>query len=181
MEIRRIKSREEIERAEKIKGRWITGVLLFLLLASTAGFAFTSGDRNSGQTSNTDQTQVNGKYAITFGSTTLYFSSSIQQVKNISVNMTSNLNSYYGRTLYLDSNNSFVTNEIGTTLGNYVSLRLACYGKCDQDLPEKTCNDSIIVYRTSSVDRVYESGNCTFVDGDIRAVDAFLLKTFGTY
>lgn len=179
MELKKIRTQEEIARSEKVKIRWISGVLLFILIASTAGFAFMSGDED---TKITQPTNPNGKFEAKFGSNSLYFVNKLDDVRNVSVELNRTLNDFYGGKIYLDTNNSYISSEIGSILGSYVEkIQFACYGSCERDLPEKQCNETIIVFRQSSESRVYEKDNCTFIEGDIRAADAFLYKTFGFY
>ena len=55
----------------------------------------------------------------------------------------------------------------------------ACYGECERDLPEKSCEEKIIVFRESQEKQIYQEGNCIFIDGDLSSVDAFLYKILG--
>src|SRR3989344_1756426 len=78
--------------------------------------------------------------------------------------------------------NQEATNEIASTLGIYSQrIQLVCYGSCEQDLPEKDCSEEIIVFKDSQENKVYQEENCIFIEGDIKAVDAFLYKILGYY
>jgi len=180
MELKKIRTQEEIATAEKKKIRWISGILLFILIASTLGFALMSGEKT---TNNQNQAVAsNGKFMASFGSNTLYFTNNMSDIENVSIDVNRTLNDFYGNRVYLDTNNSYVYSEIYSILGNYVQkITIACYGSCEKDLPEKSCNDTIIVFRQAAENKVYENGNCTFIEGDLKAVDAFLYKTFGFY
>ena len=69
--------------------------------------------------------------------------------------------------------------EISLSLGRYTGrIQEACYGKCDKDLPEKDCTQNLIVWKDSAENKVYSQGKCVFIEGDLRAVDAFLYKIF---
>ena len=90
---------------------------------------------------------------------------------------------YAGKQLYVASDNNAVLQEIGLNLGNYVPrVHRACLGVCEDNLPEKSCDgeDNLIVWNSdASVGGVYQEQNCIFIDGDLRAVDAFLYKILG--
>jgi len=65
-------------------------------------------------------------------------------------------------------------------LNAYASrVQEACYGKCDKNLPEKSCNDSLIVFRQNDSEKISQSDNCIFIEGNLRDADAFIYKLFG--
>ena len=87
---------------------------------------------------------------------------------------------YRGNILYIDSESEQVTGEIWNSVGRFAQrVQEACLGQCERDLPEKSCEDHIIVYREKSENRVYQDDNCVFIEGDMKAVDAFLYSAFG--
>ena len=180
MNIRRPETPEVLERRKKIRNRWVTGIILFLLIASTAGFAFMSadGNNNNGGNGNVD---VTGKYKYNFGNNPLYFSNDLKDIKNISIDINFTLNDYYNQKVYVSNGNYVATNELAVLQPYTEKIQFACYGNCTEDLPEKTCADKMIVVRNSAFERVSQEGNCTFVDGGLRAMDAFLYKIFGFY
>jgi hypothetical protein len=96
-------------------------------------------------------------------------------------NILPDLNQYYSKPLYIDTENDIIYGEIASTLGRYSErVQYGCYGSCENSsYPEKTCADNLIVVRQSNQNRVYQNNSCVFIDGDMQAVDAFLYKMFG--
>ena len=92
------------------------------------------------------------------------------------------INDFSGKTLYIDSENLAVNGEILNNLGKYsYRIQEACYGECERNLPEKSCEDNFIVFRESEERNVYQEENCIFIDGDLSSVDAFLYKILGFF
>lgn len=177
--MRRIETREEIELRQKKKNRMLSMFMLIILVGSTVGFAFLYRT-DSGQVDSVNGQNVGNGWAYKVGDQTLVFSVPPESIGNVSVNIYSNLNSYYNSILYIDSDNQAVINEVANTLGRYTGkMQLACYGECSEDLPEKDCTNNIIVWKGSNFNKVYQEDKCIFIEGDLRAVDAFLFEIFG--
>ncbi|MBS3091276.1 hypothetical protein J4217_02395 [Candidatus Pacearchaeota archaeon] len=181
--LRKIESAEEKAKREKRRNRLLIGVMLLLLLGSTAGYSFLSGDKDNAQKVGSNGVQnIGGQWAANYNGQTLYFSSSPETAKNISLSTFFSLQDYYQKSVYVvaDTDSSNVNYEIASTLGQYTGrMQPACYGSCDKDLPEKNCTDYLIVWNSSAANNVYQKDNCVFIDGDITAIDAFLYKIFG--
>jgi len=182
--MRNIRTQEEIDKSKKIRGRILAGFMLLLLLGSVAGFAFLSSPGNGGNVNpqlNTGSGRaynVGHSWALNFNGQEIYFRYSDEEVKEIDVQVFLGLGDYYGKTLYIDSENREVYNEIVGTLGQ-LALRVqeACYGECNRDLPIKDCNENLIIYRNGE-NKAYQNQSCVIIDGDLMAVDAFLYKMF---
>ena len=86
---------------------------------------------------------------------------------------------YYRKVVYVASDNKGAMYEIGQNLGKYTErMQEACYGNCSENLPEKNCSDLLIVFDESIERKVYQEENCVFIEGDLKAVDAFLWRIF---
>ncbi|MBI2632042.1 hypothetical protein HYW75_03495 [Candidatus Pacearchaeota archaeon] len=187
--MRKIESSEEIERREKRRNRILTGFMLGILVFSTLGFAFfynSSGTQNSGQKNDINSNgkpivEQNGdRWSVRFGDQVLIFSTSPEIAKNISANFSSTLSDFQSSPLYLFIKNDGIKAEVGSTLGLYTQrVQEACYGKCKENLPEKNCTNNFIIWKESEENRVYQEEKCIFIEGDIRAADAFLYRVFG--
>ncbi len=170
--MRRIESAEEIERKAKRRARLFAVMMLIILVGSTAGYAFFSNIGDSNIQPNDDN---QGRWEHTFANQKLYLSNSPSAVENVDVEVSMTINDYAGKSLYIASENTGITTEISSTLGLFVSrTQLACYGKCEENLPEKNCTDNLIVWKSSAENKVYQADKCVFIEGDIRAADAFL-------
>lgn len=181
--MRKIGSERELEKRKKRNMTIISLFILAVLVVSTAGYAFISrpDDGSNTGTSNAEGTvrYTGSLWAVTINGVELLFTNSPEEVENVSVEGDYSLVKYSGASVYLVSGNTAVKNEIATTLGRYTAkMQEACYGECTEDLPEKDCSSNLIVWADSSQNRVYQQENCVFIEGDLRAVDAFLYKTF---
>ena len=179
----RIQSKEEIERKEK-RRKFALGIFFIVLLVlSTAGFALTAvyNSNSNNIKSQSNEAQYNGKYWVyNSGGQEYYFSNKIEDVTFDNVEISKQISGYYGKNIYIDSENEEVTGILANNLGRASSrIQEACYGKCNRDLPEKDCSENLIVWRNSQENKVHEEQNCVFIDGDLKAVDAFLYRLLG--
>ncbi len=187
--IRRIESAEEKENREKKRARIVGFVLLGIMILSTFGYAFFNNIGNEKPASNSEiNNDLNGsivqqsgdRWSINYGGQRILFFSSPNNVKNISNDFNITLGEYSNRPLYIASNNSGIREEISSSLGLFTSrVQEACYGQCDKNIPEKNCTDNLIIWKDSNENRVYQKEKCIFLEGDIRAADAFLYKILG--
>jgi hypothetical protein len=184
--MRRIQTPEEIEKKRKRNSLLMGIFMLGILVLSTAGFAFfLNPDALSNGNDNTADVPTSGsvgnRWTETISGQQLYFTNSPNDVEDIPVDITLFLHSYSGLPLFLNSENAAINTEIATTLGRFASrVQEACYGECDNpDLPEKNCNENLIIWKDSIENKVYQEENCVFIEGDIGAVDAFLFKILG--
>lgn len=176
--MKKILTREEIEKRRKRNVMIMSTIMLAILVLSTAGYGFLyAGDTNS--QSNPNNQNLDNRFGADVYGRQLYFNYYPEDTNIVSVVGAYNLNDYIGKILYVASENPVVINEITSTLGE-VSGRVqrACYGRCDEDLPEKNCDDNLIIWKDSNENKVYKENNCVFIEGDLRAVDAFLFKVF---
>lgn len=170
--MRRIESEDERERKVKRRNIYLTIFMLLILLISTAGYAFFSGNR-------TTSNEIEEVHSVNINGQSFYMTNSKNDVKNISVNINAGLSFYSGNNVYVASDSQQVSYEIFSTIGAYAShIQNACYGNCTENLPEKTCSDKLIVWSLSTENNVYQRENCIFIEGDLKAVDAFIYKIF---
>ncbi len=185
MNIRNIGSKEEQEKKKKRRIKILTIGMLILLALSSAGFAFLSNPgsnsaQNAQNKNNNGVQDLGGRWGLNYGGQNLVFSNSPESVKEVNVETGLTANNFYGGDLYIDSQNPGIVNEIASTIGRFSNRwQEACYGKCDRNLPEKNCTDSMIIFKESQDKRVYEQDKCVFIEGDMSSVDAFLYKLFG--
>ncbi len=180
--MRKIGSEREIAEKRKRNSLLIGAFILLILVLGTVGYGFLSNPNLNSGTAGADYeegkvTEINGRWEAIVNGQVYYFSNSIETIKNISVDESLNINDFSGVNLYIDANNTAIMNELYQNL-RYYSLKISegCYGSCDRDIPEKDCSDNLIVWRDSIENRVYQEEKCIFIEGDLRAVDAFLYK-----
>jgi hypothetical protein len=184
LEIRKIESAEESERKRKRNTLILSILMIAILLFSTAGY-FSMRDNEDTTNSNKNVENIGDSWILKYGDQSLRLSNSPESAENVSILMFKNLESYYGKTVYVAYENEVQFYEVASTLGRYTErMQPACYGKCEKDFPEKTCNDTMIVIKNLNEtepgkSKIYEEDNCLFIEGNLVAVDAFIYKIFG--
>ena len=184
--MRRIQNQEEIERKNKRRTIILSIIMLLLLLISTIGFAFLSAPDTSSNNQNINPQAQNQRsefdsISFQYQGAPINLISTYNDIKNITIDTTITPESYSGNILYIDASNQGILQEIGSTIGRFASrAQEACYGKCEKNLPEKNCTDNMIVWKESPQNKVYQQDKCVFIEGDMRAVDAFIYKLFGS-
>jgi len=182
--MRRIGSDKKLEKRKRNTATFISLFILAILIISTAGYAFITNSNPQQTQSNTNPQggaiYSNGLWVVSLGSQNFYLINSPESVQNVSVEITMPLSGYSGKPLYIVSNNSAINNEIFSVVGNYASrIQRACYESCEEDLPEKDCSENMIIWKDSAEKKVYQEGNCIFIEGDLTSVDAFLYRILG--
>ncbi len=179
--IKPLVSEAEKERKKNKRNYILIGFILLLLVASSASFAFISNPTPQTNTgSSSPVTSVGGKYALQYGAETIYFTNSPEQTNNISTEILFTLNNYYSQPLYIATESDLIYYEISSTLGRYPErVQHACYGPCNLSYAEKNCTENLIVINPNIENKVTQQDKCVFIEGDMRAVDAFLYKIFG--
>ncbi len=188
----KIKTKTELEKQRK-KNNIVLGVILIsLMLFSSLGYAFFSGDSNTSKKkyNNFNFIESNGLWATEVGNRVFYFTYLPQEVDNISIKGTYNLQDYSEKPIYFINTNEAI-GEILRTLGDYVlRYQEACLENCtNENIPQKTCEDNLIIFKDSQdlssssqeiATEVYKDKNCIYITGDfIKASDAFLYKLLG--
>jgi hypothetical protein len=181
--MRKILSQSEIERKKKRNLFIISMLILGVLVLGTVGYAFLDKTNTSqDDTQNLDKeysvSYLGNSWRIVYKDQVYITSFSPDDVKNISVNIQMSLSSISNKPLFIASGNDAVTSEIASALQRYTqrAVQKACYGSCIEDLPEKNCSSNLIVWKDAPENKVYQSENCIFLEGDLRSADAFLFK-----
>ncbi|MEK6893164.1 MAG: hypothetical protein AABX07_03080 [Nanoarchaeota archaeon] len=184
--MRRIETQEEKEKRQKRRTRVFGMIMLLIMVISTIGYAFiTFQEDSNGSKKSAGQAQAqnfDSRWILDYNGQQMALSSSKESLANISTAIFLDINNYAGNPVYIDSgNSSIILYELASNLESYASKVLpACYGVCDLNLPEKNCSSFLIVYEKANENKVYQQENCVFIEGDVRAADAFLYKIFDT-
>lgn len=182
--MRKIQTPEEIEKKRKRNMIIMSVLMLGILTISTIGYSFLSADEDEEQGLNDEDgdgiVAYGGKWLVDLNGKQLLLENHPDELKNISVNISINANSYANQEIYVDSANQGVFSEIAINLNGFAGkIQKACYGSCEEDLPEKNCSANLIVWRENAENKIYQEENCIFIDGDLKSVDAFLYRIFG--
>jgi len=176
--MRRIISEEEMRKKKKRNNSILGAIMLIILVSGTAGYAFIVSPYDTSSNNNQND-PADGRWVLNYQGRQHYFINSPDSVSDIPLDTSKNINSYAGSITYLVSDNDAVSVEIASILGSYSArVQKACLGSCEEDLPEKDCSENLIVFRESLENKVYEEENCVFIEGDLRAADAFLYNLF---
>lgn len=179
--MRSIQTEDEREKKRKRNTRIMGIVLAVLMLGSTLGYAFSMFfSSRTPDPIPLNSTQTNQPLVITSNGLSFALMSAMQDINLIPINMTRRVSDYASTTLFIVSEDNLATQELVGVLTNYAGrVQRACYGPCaSEDLPEKTCADNLIVVRSNMTQSVSQQQNCIFIDGDIKATDAFLYRLF---
>jgi len=185
--MRKIVSREYIEKKQS-RDRMIIGlVLISLMILSTAGYAFYSSDKKDIEKINYNGFEFvrnNGFWDLEVSGQKFSFQYLPNESFDIEINLQKSLADYTGKVLYF-SEKSLGSQEILMNIGRYVErAQLACFEEsCEDDLPIKNCSDNFIIFRESNFSKIVNENNCVYIisnfEDQVRSSDAFLYKILG--
>jgi len=159
-------SKEEKERREKRRTRTISLTLLLIMVLSTFGYAFIFYREDNQKKNQNANSNNQDEIFLTYPK---------EEVNEIPVNITKNLEDYKGKIFYLAGANENESIEVLRGLrGVIYNIQPACYGHCEYDLPEKNCTEQLVVLVPGKNQRVYQEEECIFIEGGLKALDAFL-------
>ncbi len=179
--MKRIQTAEEVEKKQRVVKLVAGSVLIFLMVFSTAGFALNGIGGNSDSEEISEEVYFDGNYWIyNLGNQQFYFNNKLEDTSEVSVDISSKLNDFSQKSMYIDSENVEAFSEISNNLGRYSSrVQEACYGECERDIPEKDCSENLIIFEEGVERKVTQKDNCIFIEGDLLSVDAFLYEVLG--
>ena len=173
--------------AEKTKRRnaVVVGLILVgLMIVSTAGYSLMGNEDEDSSTKEyrgLEFVRQNGLWRTVISNQVFGFQYLPEEVGNVSVLGTYDINSYVGKPLYFVKPDA-ATSEILNNLGDYVlRWQEACIEgiECGGDYPVKNCSDNVIVFEfpENNETEVYKQESCVYISGDsVRGADAFLYK-----
>ncbi len=190
--MKKILTKSEKEKRER-RNKTILGIILtFLLLASTAGFAFFSGDDEvQGKTIEYNGREFyqdeSGYYYTIISNKQFAFAYSPYETEDIQINFNPSILTYSNKPLFIVSDSPDFTSEIARNLQNSVlRMQEACYDdveNCRAELPIKNCSENLIVLKYENITSVTQKENCVIIktkSGEAaKAADAFLYKLLG--
>ena len=181
--MRKILSEEELLARQSKRNKWISILILVMMVFGTAGAAFVyNSETKQPGSGNSKVTQNGGRWFAEFSGTTLSFLTSPESaLNNTKISIIPDFNRFYQQPLYIDTNDSLAYGEIYSSLGLFSQrTQQACYQECENsDLVQKDCTNNLIVFKPSENKSIAENQSCIFIQGDLSTVDAFLYRTFG--
>ncbi len=173
--MRRIETAEQKERKHKRNVMILSVFMLAILVFGTVGYAFSYAFIGNGSSRSS-----HAGTSVVIGSTTVPLINSRKTVSEINVTSFVTPGTYSRKPLYIVSTNNRIISELASTIGQYSErVQEACYGSCNKNLPIKNCTsgENIIIWKDSQTNNVYQNNSCVFIEGDMRAVDAFIYHT----
>lgn len=180
--MRKISSKYELQKAQK-RNQWVIGgVLIFLMLASTLGFAF-QGGFGSGNIDNGGNVityngfqfeNINGFWVLG----NFVFRYNPGQISDLETSLES-LDSYREKPLHIYSESPQAESEIRVNLGQFTG------GIENADSENaRDCSDNFIIIKEDTISKIEQSSGCVFIHGRNQAelvenADLFLFKIFG--
>jgi hypothetical protein len=189
--MRRIVSKTEKKKKQRINQIIVGGVLIVIMFMSVLGYAF------YGQTDSEDSTKKliygdyeflisNGYYLLNLGNYQFGFRTNPKESLGEIQGNLNKLNAYSNKPLYIFTEDPQASNEIGINLGNMAQrIQFACLEEenCEENLPIKNCSDNFISISKSEENLIKQEENCVFIEGKeeelIKVVDEFLYHVIG--
>ncbi|MBU2616905.1 MAG: hypothetical protein KKB79_02925 [Nanoarchaeota archaeon] len=192
--MKRIISKHHRERKNRTNQIIVAGVLLFVMLFSTLGYAFQGGSGIQKDDSSDEVLTYNGLDFVYYNGFwilgKLSFRYNPEEVLNIipSVDGLRDASLYQNIPLYVQSEDSDSKSEIETNMGIISSsVDSACLESesCGEGIPIISCDgtDKLIVIREGNSSSIRQDGNCVFIEGKsyelLQMTDRFLFEILG--
>jgi hypothetical protein len=189
--MRRIGSKAEDERKEKIKRRIVGISLLSIMVLSVFGIMISSigvNKNNPGQITYKGTIFLNQQERWFFSKSNIEFTimNSPENLTEIPMENMNPIDYYSGKPLYLSSTDKSLESEVYYNLQSIASrIQSGCLNntKCDGDFPIKTCEDNFIIIEESNETSITQDLNCVFLKAPKqniqKALDSFFLKIIG--
>ncbi len=185
--MRKIVSKQEEEKKKRIRQFVIGGVLIAIMVLSTAGYSLFSSESQQGKKveyKGIEFIESNGYWSANIQGTQFTFKYNPLQINN-SGRVLKTISDYYQKPLYISSEDSDAEIEIYRNLDNFVLRRqYACLEKeCKENFPVKNCTDNFIIIKRANASSLKQQDNCIFIEGKdkeiINAADSFLFQIIG--
>ncbi len=192
--MRKIETKEVIERRKTRTKILVGGLMIFLLVISTAGYAFfnnPSVERESIKYNDIRFERAdNGLWVWEFEGQSFYNYYNPEEINSfeLSFDFYPTLNDFYDKPLYYTSGNEEAISILLYDLGRYSSRsqEVCLEGReanCSEDLIVKDCSNSILVFVESEQPKAYKTNNCVFIEGSydyqLKVSDKIVYQTLG--
>lgn len=175
MEVRRLGTRVDTQQSS----RRFVWFILGLLVVSSIGYSFLSAPTTDAPVSPSSTTGVYpeglGWAADVYGAH-LTFSSDPVTLANITFETNVTLSELSTSTLYVADESALA--QLSTSLGQLISLQEVCVGRCERDVPEKSCEGSewILQWDRTATNGITQQKRCITIGGDAGVIDAFAYR-----
>jgi len=197
MQVRKIMTREQIEKRDRNKKIIISAILVAIMIFSSAGYAFFSNDST---TTKAEKITYGGTEFIKTDYGAWQFTKNSYQFEtkftpndttNISTQISKTLTSYYQKPLYFGVNSKedisvSEESEIIRNMGNIIERydRSCLNENCTEDKPIKDCfSNNVIIFKESNESVIRTEEGCIVLYSPLyeqeRVADAFLFHILG--
>ncbi len=179
--MRKIRTKEQIEKGNKRKQLILGIVLIFLLVVSTAGFSWLSKEDETTKGVVTEKGfkfyEQNGFWLTQIGDKVFSFSYLPSEVENITIEGIYDLNNYTNQPLYFNKLEEGAIEILNNIKSYILRYQKACTNEeCKEDIPTKDCSNNFIIFEEGG-SLVYKKENCVYIVGEQKkGADAFLYK-----
>ena len=184
--MRKIISKSQEEKSRNRKQLSVGLILIAIMLMSVIGYGFVGKEEENAQKVNYNGFEFvkkNEFWITKTGNLQFVFKYNPKEIEKIGGDL-KDLENYYGKPVYISSDDNEVVAEIYTNLNQIVQrMQKACLEgeKCeDKNLPIKTCKDNFIVVKESENSKIEQKENCVFIYGKqedlLKLGDEFLFK-----
>ena len=188
--MRKIISKHKQNRKQRRNQFILAGLLIFIMFFSVLGYSFMGRNDEKIQKINYNGFEFIAQNSFWFtskGDLNFIFRYNPKQTDEIDSEVKYS-NNYYGKPLYIYSENNEAELEIYKNLDQIVQIiRDACLDedqeRCQEDWPIKTCEFNFIIIEASNESNIIQEENCVFIYGAqenlTKITDEFLFKTLG--
>ncbi len=194
--MRKIIPKHKEEKKNRMKQLLVGGILIFVITASILAYSFgfsekaekTEGSSNKKIIYNgLDFIQQNDFWFTEISNLQFFFKYNPQEAEDVKINyITKTINDYYGKPLYINSENIESEYEIYRNLDQIILRRqYACLENqtCEKEFPVKTCDDNFIIIEEKNESKITQDENCIFIQGKkedlTKLTDRFLFRILG--
>lgn len=192
--MRKITSKHDEEKKQR-RTRLVLGFfLIFIMLFSTLGYAFSYISNQATQNTQTAETinyngfqftNQNGFWISSVNGNSFILKNNPNEVPEI-ISKLNGISSYKNKPLYIFSESIEAESEIRTNMAIFSErIQNACIegASCEGNFPIKNCNDNLIIIKKGEQESVTQENNCVYIIGKQenlgKLADRFLLNIFG--
>lgn len=194
--MRKIKSKEEVEKRQKINSSIIGIILILVMLSSVLGFAFFSGSRNTGNKQKIKYNGIkfvrneNNLWEFEIGEYEFMTSHHPLETEDINAEFNIGVNDFKNKPLYYTNyvnGNKRAIDEVMVNVGRFAQrYQEVCLNgrECDDEgMVVKDCTNNVIVFSESEQIKIYKQENCIFIGApyseQVLAGNKLIFKIFG--
>ena len=183
--MRKIVSKFEVDKRKRRNQFIVGGVLIFLMIISTLGYAFQGQTQNSGGavTNTTTYNGIsfsyqNGFWVTGYSEKRIAFTYAPSQLASDLSNLTKSITDFQNKPVYIYSEDSNSTSEFSVNLAGFASQVITTQG-----ISFKDCSQNSIIIQKSLTDSISQQDNCILISGQeqdlIALSDNVMFKLFG--